>query len=72
MPDSQSREPGFRILPLLPFRRLGIFVSRHGAPVHSAVNEYLAVDGFGNVSVVFARIWCMARMLHKEVEFVSG
>ena len=37
--------------PLLPFRRLGIFVLSIDAPVDSAVlNEYLAIDSGGNVS----------------------
>ncbi len=36
MPDSQSSEPGFES-PLLPFRRLGIFVLSIDAPVESAV-----------------------------------
>ena len=42
--------------PLLPFRRLGIFVLFTDVPVDSAVNEYLATDSGGNVSdLVFAR-----------------
>ena len=42
-------------LPLLPFRRLGIFVLSIPAPVDSAVNEYLAIYSGGNVSgLVFA------------------
>ena len=36
MPDSQSSEPGFES-PLLPFRRLSIFVLSIDAPVDSAV-----------------------------------
>ena len=36
MPDSQSSEPGFES-PLLPFRRLGIFVLSIDTPVNSAV-----------------------------------
>ena len=60
MPDSQSSEPGFES-PLLPFRRLGIFVLPIDAPVDSA--EYLAVDSGGHVSdLVFAHN-CIARML---------
>ena len=31
--------------PLLPFRTLGIFVLSTDAPVHSCINEYLAIDG---------------------------
>ena len=49
--------------PLLPFRRLGIFVLSIDAPVDSAVQiyEYLAIDGSGNVSdLVVARNCCMA------------
>ena len=51
----QVRGPGSN-LPLLPFRRLGIFVLSIPAPVDSAVNEYLAIYSGGNVSgLVFAR-----------------
>ena len=58
MPDSQSREPGFES-PLLPFRRLGIFVLSIDAPG-------------GNVSdLVLARNCCMARMVPGEAEFLS-
>ena len=58
--------------PLLPFRRLGMFVLSIDAPVHSAVNEYLAIDSGGNVSdLVFARNCCMARMLTGEAKLVS-
>ena len=52
--------------PLLPFRRLGIFVLSIDAPVDSAqcINEYLAIDSGGNVShLVVARNCCLARML---------
>ena len=48
MPDSQSSEPGFES-PLLPFRRLGIFVLSIDAPV-VCINEYLTIDSGGNVS----------------------
>ena len=44
--------------PLLPFRRLGIFVLSIDAPVDSelCINEYLAIDSGGNVSdLVVAR-----------------
>ena len=53
---------------LLLLRRLGIFVLSIGAPVDSAVNEYMAIDSGGNVSdLVFARN-CVARMLPGEAE----
>ena len=69
MPDSQSIMPGFES-PLLPFRRLGIFVLYIDAPVDSAVNEYL--DSGGNVSdLVLARNCCLARMFPEEAELVS-
>ena len=60
--------------PLLPFRRLGIFVLSIDAPVDSAtgINEYLATDSGGNVSdLVLARNCCLARMLPGEAELVS-
>ena len=54
---------------LLLFRRLGIFVLSIGAPVDSAVNEYLAIDSGGNVSdLVFERNCSIARMLPGEAE----
>ena len=50
MPDSQSGEPGLKSR-LLPFQSIEHFHSLHDAPVHSGVkNEYLAIDGGGNVS----------------------
>ena len=58
--------------PLLPFRRLGIFVLSIDAPVDSAINEYLAIESGGNVSdLVLARNCCLARMLPGEAELVS-
>ena len=67
MPNSQSREPGFES-PLLPFRRLGMFVLFIDAPVDSAVNEYLAIDSGGNVSdLVVARNCCMAIECFQEM-----
>ena len=46
--------------PLLPFRRLGIFVLSIDAPV-DCINEYLATDSGGNVSdLVIARNCDMA------------
>ena len=58
--------------PLIPFRRLCIFVLFTDVPVDSAVNEYLAIDSGGNVSdLVLARNCCMARMLPGEAELVS-
>ena len=54
---------------LLLFRRLGIFVLSIGAPVDSAVNEYLSIDSGGNMSdLVFARNCSVARMLPREAE----
>ena len=56
------------------FRRLGIFVLSIDALVDSelCINEYLAIDGDGNVSdLVVARNCCMARMLPGEAELVS-
>ena len=59
--------------PLLPFRRLGIFVLSIDALVDSAVYiEYLTIDSGGNVSdLVVARNCCMARMFPGEGELVS-
>ena len=37
----------------------------------SCVNEDLATDSGGNMNEVFARNYCMARMLPREVELVS-
>ena len=55
--------------PLLPFRRLGIFVLFTDVTVHSAVNEYLSIDSGGNMSdLVFARNCSVARMLPGEAE----
>ena len=48
MPDSQSRKPALEF-PLLPFRSLSIFVLST-TPQFSCVNDYLAVDGGGNMS----------------------
>ena len=54
---------------LLLFRKCGIFVLSIGAPVDSAVNEYLAIDNGGNVSdLVFARNCSVARMLSGEAD----
>ena len=54
--------------PLLPFRRLGIFVLSIDAPV-DCINEYLAIDSGGNVSdLILARNCCLARMLPREAE----
>ena len=54
---------------LLLFRRLSIFVLSIGAPVDSAVNEYLAIDRGGKViDLVFARNCSVARMLPGESE----
>ena len=56
--------------PLLPFRRLEIFVLSIDVPVDS--NEYLAIDSGGNVSyLVLACNYCLARMLPGEAELVS-
>ena len=56
--------------PLLPFRRLGIFVLSIVVPVDSA--EYLAIDSGGNVSdLALARNCCLARMFPGEAELVS-
>ena len=61
--------------PLVPFRRLGIFVLSINAPVDSAVgpmNEYLAIESGGHVSdLIFARNCSIARMLPGEAELVS-
>ena len=51
MPDSQSSEPGFES-PFATVSTIGHFRSLHDAPVDSAsINEYLAIDSGGNVSV---------------------
>ena len=56
--------------PLLPFRRLGIFVLSIDAL--SCINEYLAIDSGRNVSdLALARNCCLARMLPGEAELVS-
>ena len=47
MPDSQSSEPGFES-PFATVSKIGHFRSLHR---HSCINEYLAVDSGGNVSV---------------------
>ena len=73
MPDSQSREPGFES-PFATVSKLGLFRSLQDAPVHSAVkclNEYLAIDGGGNMSdLVFAGNCNVARMLPREAKLV--
>ena len=57
--------------PLLPFRCLGIFVSRRLSRL-SCINEYVAIDSGGNMSdLVLARNCCLARMLPGEAELVS-
>ena len=48
-PDSQSREPGFES-PFAIVSEFGLFRSIHDTLVHSAVYEYLAIDGGGNLS----------------------
>ena len=49
MQDSQSREPGFAS-PLLPFRSLTFsFYPRRLSPL-CCINEYLTIDGGGNVT----------------------
>ena len=60
----------FRI-PLLPFRRLSIFVLSTMPNSLSCVNEDLATDSGGNMNEVFARNYCVARILPREVELVS-
>ena len=68
MPDSQSRlvSPGSNP-PLLPFRRLAIFVISIDVPVDSA-----AIDSCVNVTdLVSARNCSVARMLPEEAELVS-
>ena len=55
--------------PLLPFQILGIFVLSIDK---CCINEYLTIDGGGNVSdLVLARNCCLARMLPGEAELVS-
>ena len=71
MPDSQLREHGFES-PLLPFRSVVFSFSPRRTSSLSCVNEYLVIDGGGNVSeLVFARNCCVARMLPREFELVS-
>ena len=68
MPDSQSRlvSPGSNP-PLLPFRRLAIFVLSIDIPVDST-----DIDSGGNVNdLVFARKRSVASMLPGEAELVS-
>ena len=71
MPDSQSRELGFKSF----CDRLKVcqFSFAPLCPSSSrCINEYLAIDGGGNVSdLVLARNYCLARMLPAEVELVS-
>ena len=59
--------------PLLPFRRLGIFVLSIDAPSWlSCTHEYLAIDSGGHASdLVVARNCCMTRILPGEAELVS-
>ena len=64
--------------PLLPFRRVGIFVVSIDAPVDTAVFEYLAIDsGENGIQIqdshanVVAHTCCMTRMLPREAELVS-
>ena len=74
MPDLQSREPGFES-PFTTISKFGHFRSPHDAPAHSDVfiNEYLAIDGGGNVSdLVFARNCCMARILPRRSRVCIG
>ena len=67
---TRNREPGFES-PLLPFQSLGIFILHDTPRSLSCINEYLAIDSGGNVSdLVFARNYCMARMLPREAELV--
>ena len=59
---TRNRESPGSNPPLLPFRRLGIFVLSIDAPV-----DYLTIDSGGNVSdLVLARNCCLARMLPRE------
>ena len=54
--------------PLVPFRRLGIFVLSIDAPV-DCLSEYLAIDSGGNASdLVFSHNCSIARMLPGEAE----
>ena len=60
--------------PLLPFRKLGIFVLFIVVPVDPelCINEYLAIDSGGHVNdLVFVCNCCLARMLPGEAELVS-
>ena len=50
MPDSQSSEPGLES-PLLQFRSLGILFSPRHPISFGYINEYLSIDGGGNVCV---------------------
>ena len=46
--------------------------SPQGLSSLSCINDYLAIDGGGNVSdLVLARNCCVARMLPREAEFVA-
>ena len=59
--------------PLLPFRRLGIYVLSSDAPLTQLyyINEYLTIDSGAYVSdLVLARNCCLARMLPGEAELV--
>ena len=42
--------------PLLQFRNVGIFALCTDSPVHSAINEYLAIDSGGTVSEKSLRV----------------
>ena len=59
--------------PLCYVTKIGHFRSLHWRPCWlSCINEYLAIDGGGNVSdLVLARNCCLARMLPGEAELVS-
>ena len=72
MSGSQCSQPGFES-PLFYISEIGHFRSLHDAPGHSTcINEYVAIDCGGNVSdLVFARNFCVARMLPVEAELVS-
>ena len=70
MPDSQSRGPGFESS--LCYRFEDWVFSFSPLMPQLTQNEYLAIDGGGNVSdSVFARNCCMARMPSVEAELVS-
>ena len=71
MSDSQSSGPGFESPLCYRFKDWAFSFSPRCPNSLSCLNKDLAIDGRGNMNEVFARNYCVARILPREAELVS-